>query len=584
MIGRHVVTITNSPTGDLWGAPLNTNPGFSSGADGWALMGRAVYSGGGISLPEGQPVNGWYGGVAPSPGVQYGPVVSTQQIRVVARVRCDVATSIRLDIMQSASPDPNTGSQKPLGDFALLPGTRTIDITGTGFLAGAQFVYTSPRLYKITSNGSLWVDSLEMFVWDPANAPVDITCLVDEATIRHGRDDTTSQPDASTCTLDMSWINGVDTLPDFVEIGRGLFVDTEYPPGSGTMFRRFAGRITDLAYGWDEAGEETPDRVVGQIIGAGYIADLARRVVGDAPFPQELDGARVSRVLSLAGVALDPATSDPGTVQILPRDIDSQPALDVAHSTALSAGGMVWETRSGDVRYSDAEHRRGSLVALVLDACDILVTPTWSRTTDGLINSASIGYGAIPEGGEQPRWVVRRDDSIDRYGRYEFTATTELAALADAQSMASLILTRQSSPVWLFSQLPVDMAGLDDERTAALLGLDMHALVSVTGLPVAGGAPTTAALWVEGWQETLYAGGHDIQIAVSGFCRTAPPPRWDDIDPEWTWDTIAPASLTWDDITCMGPPLHTGRWADVPASLRWNAVDPGITWDTWEDS
>ena len=50
---------------------------------------------------------------------------------------------------------------------------------------------------------------------------------------------------------------------------------------------------------------------------------------------------------------------------------------------AGDAGGIVWATRAGDVRYADANHRRGTVAALTLDACDVLVTPIWSRTTDG---------------------------------------------------------------------------------------------------------------------------------------------------------------------------------------------------------
>jgi hypothetical protein len=420
-----------------------------------------------------------------------------------------------------------------------------------------------------------------MTVTTAGKPPVDITCLADTVSINHGRDDPTGQPDASTVTVDMSWIDGVDVLPAVVEIGALLAVDTEFPPGSGTLFRRFAGRITDIEYEWTDTGEDTPNTLAGRIIGAGFMADLSRRVVGDTPWPQELDGARVSRILTLAGVPVNGFLSDPGTVRILPRDVDSQPALDVIRDTAASGGGILWEARDGRINYADAEHRRGTVAGLAIDACDILVTPKWSRTTAGLLNSVSLGYGVAPEGGgEQPRVIDKRQDSIDRYGRYEYTSATQLAALADAQAMVSLLLTRNVSPVWVFSELPLDMAGLDSTRTAAALTLDMHALVSVTGLPVAGSAPTTATLWVEGWSETLAAGVHELTIAVSGYCRTVPPPRWDDVNTGWLWDALSP-SLTWDTMGCLGPPQGGNRWTDVPASSRWDNVPETVAWDQW---
>lgn len=358
----------------------------------------------------------------------------------------------------------------------------------------------------------------------------DLSCLIDTLTVTHGRDDTGSQPEASAVSIDLT--TDLDPLPPTVEIGAYLKVTTTT---KARTYTRFLGRITDMALGWAEAGEDTPDMGLGKLTAVGNLADLGRKVVGDAPFPQELDGARVARVLALAGVNLDPGSSDPGTVQILPRDIDSQPALDVAQGTAASSGGLVWETATGEIRYADAMHRKGIGVGLSLDACDLFVTPTWRRTLAGLVNEVSIGYGAIPSGGEQPRYVAANDASKAAFGRYGYTTATELAALADASAMGQLLLVRNGSPVWIMSGLPVDTEGLDDARYDQLLALDVHSLVNLTGLPAIGAAPTTATLWVEGWKETFAYGSHVIELVVSGYCRTVPAPRWDDVDPGWLW-------------------------------------------------
>lgn len=409
---------------------------------------------------------------------------------------------------------------------------------------------------------------------------IDLSCLVDEVQVTHGRDDTTSQPEAPSCTLALSRDETGDFhLPPEVEIAAEIVVETATSFGT---HRRFVGKITDIALGWAEAGSETPFDGEGQIVCTGLLDDTARRVVGDVPWAQELDGARVSRIMAAAGVVLNPANSDPGTVQILARDIDSQPALDLARDVAESASGMVWQTAAGEIRYADAAHRRGVPSSLTLDACDILVTPTWRRNLDGLINDISLGYGVAPEGGEQPRVLAVNQASKDKFGEYGFSVTTQLAAQADAEAMASLLMGRNSTPVWVMAALPVDTAGLSDAEYDALLSMDLHALLTLTGLPSISTAPTTATLWLEGWHETLYAGGHDLELVVSGYCRTAPPPRWDDVDPAWTWDTM-PASLTWDDATCLGPPVNRGRWNDAPASLRWDSVPPEVTWDTYEN-
>lgn len=407
-------------------------------------------------------------------------------------------------------------------------------------------------------------------------AAVDISCLVDRVAIRHGRDDTDTQPEPNSATFDISLDTDIDVYPPGLDVGGFLSVTTTVPGNPPSV--RFYGKITDVDQTWEDAGADTPDRQSVQVIAAGPLADLGRRVVGDAPWAQQLDGARVAAVMEAAGVTLDPLYSDPGTVQILARDVDSQPALDVAQGTAGNAGGVVWSTRDGEIRYADADHRRGTTAALELDSCDILVTPKWSRTTAGLVNKVSIGYGESGES-EQPRYVAQRDDSIGAYGRYELSTATELAALADATAMGNLLLTRNRVPVWLMPALPVDVAGLDAAQYAALLTLEMHSLISLTGLPDANGAPTSTYLWLEGYTENLEYGVHEIELAVSGYCRTVPPPRWDDVQPGQTWDTSG--YLTWDDASCFGPTPNLGRWNDVPASTRWDQLPPGQTWDTW---
>jgi hypothetical protein len=409
-----------------------------------------------------------------------------------------------------------------------------------------------------------------------AGAGIDVSCFVDEVTVHHGREDSGSQPEAASATIELSSDNAVEALPQEIEVGAVVRVYVTLPGQPASI--RFGGRITDVNAGWNEAGEQTPDMVGTQVIAVAPLADLGRRIVGDAPFPQEIDGARVARVMSLAGVTLDPLFSDPGTVQIVPRDVDTQPALEVAQATAESAGGLVWHTRSGEIRYADAVHRRGIQPSLALDACDLLVSPNWRRSTEGLLNRVSIGYGVTPDEGEQPRYIADRPESVVKYGRYELSTATELALAADAAAMGDLLLTRNSAPVWVLSDLPVAVKDLDLDQTINLLALDVGSLVDVTGLPTAGTVPTSAALWVEGWDETLRWGDHEITLTVSGFCRTAPAPRWNDVDPAMTWDT---APGTWDDASCMGPTVNRGRWDDVPASTRWDQIPPATTWDTW---
>lgn len=440
-----------------------------------------------------------------------------------------------------------------------------------------RFVYFSPYMF-MTGDG---VEIYDVNVSYRTEFPWDFTCLVDSVDIQHGRDDADTQPDAPAATFALDLPNGVfPGWPPLLDIGAVVSVDAL--TGDATESRRFIGRVTDLNLAWNDEGEDTPDAGNGQMIATGFTADVGRRVIGDVPWPQESDGTRAARILSAAGAGFNPALSDPGTVKVLPLDVDAQAALDLLHELAESASGIVWENRAGDVLYADAWHRRGTPVSLELDACQVDVSPTWRRTLEGLVNSVSIGYGPTPEEGEQARYRAVDGPSIGEYGTYGASISTQLAARADAVKFANLLLARNAEPVWLFVSLPLDIPGLTDDEYESVLSLDMHSLISLTGLPAIGQAPTSAVLWVEGWKEHIEYGVHDIEFSVSGFCRTAPPPRWDDINPAWTWDNVDP-SLTWDQTVCLGPLVNLGRWSDQPATLRWQTIKPStLTWDEYK--
>lgn len=394
-----------------------------------------------------------------------------------------------------------------------------------------------------------------------AGAPAE--CDVLHAVIRHGRDDPDSQPEADAATIDL-----VGVLPAAAVIGADVAVFAEL----GASYPRFAGRITDIAVSW-----ESVDVSVSTIIAVGELADMGRRIIGAAPYPSELDGARVNRAIADAAVATDPIRSDPGYLTVLARDIDAQPALTVAADAAFDGGGFVWQSTDGAVLYADAMHRRAPELALTLAACDLPLGLTWLTGLDGLANDVHVRYG-LPEA------EVHGSDaaSIAQYGTHAASLSTRLVNVSDATERMTLILARQTEPVWTLQalRLELDSPGVDAALTADLLALDVHDLLQLTGMP-AGSPMTGAFVFVEGWTETLDPGAWEIELAVSDYCRTAPAPQWDDVEPGWTWDSVEPG-MTWDAITCL-PPFVTdypGRWVDVAASDRWDTVGV-VTWDAW---
>jgi hypothetical protein len=258
----------------------------------------------------------------------------------------------------------------------------------------------------------------------------DLDCEAAEVTIRHGRDGPSGQPDASSATITVPASN----LPTGVEVGATVKVDTQ--DDLAAWHPRFSGRVTDLAVTWHPGGGDdlvpVPEATITAV---GPLADLGRRKVGDVPWPAELDGARVARVLTLAAATV--GTVDPGTVNVLARDVDQRSAQEVIVDAATSAGGILWQTTGGLVSYADANHRKNAAVAVTLDACDVLMAPVWTRTVEGLLNDVAVSYGVpVPPATEQPTYSDTRADSIATYGRYGYAVRTDLAALADAPRFA----------------------------------------------------------------------------------------------------------------------------------------------------
>lgn len=413
-------------------------------------------------------------------------------------------------------------------------------------------------------------------ITDPDGTATDLSCDTTAATIRHGRDNADGQPEASTASLDV-----YGPIPAGLDIGWGVSVDAGLDE-PGAFVRRFTGTVTDLGLDYDlgltPGSGRLSVRPYTSVTVASALAALGRTYVGDVPWPAELDGPRVARILTLAG--RDDATTDPGTVAILARDVDRQPALSLCQQVADDAGGLLTNRHDGVIAYHDAEHRRNLTPALTIDACHLLMSPKWLRDMSGLLNEAAIGYGDPPEGGGDQAVVTRISDASQaRYGRVAYYSGTQLADAAAATVRADTLIARNALPVWNLSELPVDTVGLPAADLAALLSLDVGGLLGLTGLPLDTPDEPVMAVWVEGWTETLGYLAHDLTLAVTAYCRTAPFPRWNDLPSTYEWDEMG--DLTWDGAACIGPPITEGRWDDTPATLYYDTTPPDVTWDAW---
>lgn len=394
--------------------------------------------------------------------------------------------------------------------------------------------------------------------------------------IRHGRSGADGQPDAATCTF----TTDSELVP---EVGQAVTVDlgadaiAAFGTAAGAT-PRFRGTITDAKVRPGPGTQTHRRRVV--VTAVGRKAKLGRDFVGDAPWPAELDGARVGRILALATASgLTLGTIDSGTVTVLARDVDRQPALGLLDTVANDAEGILLERRDGSLVYHDQDHRTATATTLELSSSEVLWPLEWQQGLGGLVNDLTVGYGSAT-----PQAEVRVTDpvSIAAHGLYAAKVATKLADATAAEAYAQMTVARRALPWWEVSALVVELVrSIDDgphAHAAALLALQVADLIKLTGLPT-DGPLQLGRLWVEGWTETITGGRWTLALAISPFGRTGPAARWADVDTETSWAELD-AAMSWRAAASWDTGSEPdGRWLGTPANMTW--ADGPATWATW---
>lgn len=434
-----------------------------------------------------------------------------------------------------------------------------------------------------------------------ASVPTD---AIGAITITHGRPSADVRPEASTATL----VVKVAALAAWPVLGTPVTVDLS--PGmlaalgaAAGAARRFTGRVTNPTV--------RPGAGLATITAAGPRSRAARIPIGDTPWPAELDGPRAARVLAEV-LAADPSFTvgaiDPGTVTVLARDVDRQPAGALLDALAADTGGDAWQLRSGALVWHDARHRQNAAPILTLAAGDVLAGAEWAQDLDGMLTDLTVGYGAPvldPITGDTSQAEVRVTDAGAEdpitgpgFGRLSARVATQLADAGAAYAYASEQVGRRSWPRWRVPALAVDLLRtLDPAQAAALAGAEAGALLEVVGLPTTGPLSSTR-LWLEGWAEEITRTHWRMALAVTAYGQTGPAPRWLDVPTDYvpaaapgesqpareplTWGSAPVAGVTWLAAVAWWPgeDVDLGRWADYPSNIRWADV-PALT--EWGD-
>mgnify|MGYP001429852385 CR=1 FL=1 len=389
---------------------------------------------------------------------------------------------------------------------------------------------------------------------------VDLSTVVYDVQVTHGRATITDDPTASTC--DLTLITHDTELPD-VELGDPIVVQAY---GS----TRFTGKIADAAL-----THVVDDGARLAITATGKLTDLATIPVTPTAWPEETSGVRAGRILDDAGVTVYAAAGD---LTVLAQTADEASALELLTQLASDTGAAVFDTPGGGLVFQDLAGRAQRYIDDIwtsmtsiwsatsgtwadqdspavsepvdLPADAVAWSPTFEKHLGDIVNRVVVNYGAALQHIE--------DDTASQtaHGIRSVTLDTQLAYLADAQLRAEQVVARLANPRYQLSGVSVLVHDLDAPTRTAVLGLRCGDRAIVLGLPRP--APTTDWLGVvEGWSEQYSLDRFDESTAVESHILTLAlsDPRasfatvqWSAVTGTRTWSNIH-ATVPWTDVT-----------------------------------
>jgi hypothetical protein len=381
---------------------------------------------------------------------------------------------------------------------------------------------------------------------------------VGSVSIRRGRDTVYSQPGAGYANVELLDRGGMRPL----KVGEVLSVSVL--DSSGDRVRLFTGQVSD----WESSIERVSGGVLVayKVTAVGPLARLNRRTVLFDGRPEQLDGARVFDAIaaglatsweevspSLSWSAVDPEKSwetfedgfdpdliDPGVFALAPLDASDSgySSLGVVQDAASSAEGVVYETPTGFIAYSDADRRTGvtayeELPFGSVQASGLTVRQQFADVT----NRVTVEYagGAV---------TLTFAESVAVFGEVLATQLrTSLADLSAAQQRGELFLERHGERTTQLGRLAFNLRGVSDALRDVLLGLNTGSAIRLEGLPSALGR-----LRFSGFVEGVDYRVDDYRVEVG--------------------------------LLVSEEALSTGsvRWSTVPASIDWTSVDPALEW------
>jgi hypothetical protein len=393
---------------------------------------------------------------------------------------------------------------------------------------------------------------------------VQTSTTLENATITYGRNDFFEATQPSYCNLELLNLEGTSPVVELLDT-----VLIEVTDSTGAYVKLFTGEISGVFNRFEGAGLGGKPNTL-QIQAVGALGLLVKRYAGSVAYPEELDGARITRILeetlyiawedisntftwndfttetwATYGVqGID--TIDAGRYQILARPAAIEQAYNLTDTTQQSALGYLYDTPDFEIGYADAERRSENYATNLIELDANLVNAdiqTRLQTAD-IVNSVVIQY-------DDPVLEVaaQNDTSINTYGLLEEVRSTILAETADATEQATNFVNYRGTPKVSLEQVTVNLSNSDMTNTVRdnLLGVSMDTLLYLDNIPVGLIPEGYNEGFVEGWTWTLGRNNLELAMSVSNSIYSTLDVQWEDYNDVIQWQNLD-NTTTWLDV------------------------------------
>ena len=385
---------------------------------------------------------------------------------------------------------------------------------------------------------------------------VQTSTTLEDGTITYGRNDFFEATQPSYCNIELLNLDGLSPVVELLDT-----VLIEVTDSTGAYVKLFTGEVSGVYNRFEGAGLGGKPNTL-QIQAVGALGLLVKRYAGSVAYPEELDGARIQRILEETlyvawedisntftwndfttetwanyGVqGID--TIDAGRYEILARPAEIDQAYNLTDTTQQSALGYLYDTPDFEIGYADAERRSANYTTNLIELDANLVNAdiqTRLQTAD-IVNSVVIQY-------DDPVLEVaaQNDTSINAYGLLEEVRSTILAQTVDATEQATNFVNYRGTPKVSLEEVTVNLAHSDMTNTVRdnLLGVSMDTLLYLDNIPVGLIAEGYNEGFVEGWTWTLGRNNLELTMSVSNAIYSTLDVQWEDYNASIQWQNLA---------------------------------------------